>query len=81
MRLHTSLSQKTTGEIITDIQCDTSEVKEKKYSVLTIYFPDDGEMLWNIARKFGTTVEAIKSENEINNCTVSEKCMLLIPGV
>ncbi|MBE6754979.1 MAG: DUF3794 domain-containing protein [Ruminococcaceae bacterium] len=81
MRLHTSLSRKTTGEILTDIQCDTAEVKEKKYSVLTIYFPDDGELLWNIARKFGTTVDAIKSENEINNSTVSEKCMLLIPGV
>lgn len=80
IRLHASLSRKDTSEILTDIQCDTSEVKEKKYSVLTIYFPDDGEVLWNIARKFGTTVDAIKSENDVNN-TLSGKCMLLIPGV
>lgn len=81
IRLYTSLSRKTTGEILTDIQCDTSVTKEKKYSVLTIYFPDNGELLWDIARKFGTTVEAIKSENEIDNCRISEKCMLFIPGV
>lgn len=81
IRLRTSLSRKETAEILTDIQCDTSEIKEKKYSVLTIYFPDDGEMLWNIARKFGTTVDAIKSENEINEKNISQKCMLLIPGV
>lgn len=81
IRLRTSLSKKNTGEILTDILCDTSEIKEKKYAVLTIYFPDDGEMLWNIARKFGTTVEAIKSENEISEDLISKKCMLLIPGV
>ncbi len=81
VRLKTTLTKRFTGEILTDIQCDTSQIKEKKYSVLTVYFPDDGEMLWNIARKFGTTVEAIMSENDISDKKILNKCMLLIPGV
>lgn len=81
IRLITTISRKSSGEILTDIQCDTSQVKEKKCSVLTVYFPDDGESLWNIAQKFGTTVDAIKTENNISGDIIMTKCMLLIPGV
>ena len=80
IRLYTSLLKKEKTEILTDIQCDTSAQEEKKCSVLTVYFPDDGETLWNIARRFGTTVDAIKSENDVDNA-ISGKYMLLIPGV
>lgn len=81
IRLKASLSRRNTAEILTDIVCDESAPKEKKYSALTIYFCDDGEILWNIARKYNTTVDAIKLENDIKENFVSQKCMLLIPGV
>ncbi len=80
IRLNTTVSKRSTSEIITDISCD-KELKEKKCSALTVYFTEAGEVLWNIARKYNTTVDAIISENDIKNDNFSEKCMLLIPRV
>ncbi len=78
--LRVSLIRRNTTELLTDIVCDESKPKTKKYSALTIYFCDDGELVWNIARKYNTTVEAIKLENELNENMIKEKMMLLIPG-
>ncbi len=55
--------------------------RREKSCALTIYFCDKGESLWNIARKYATTVDAVMQENNIS-CDVTEKAgMLLIPGV
>ena len=48
---------------------------------LTVYFADAGEEIWDIARRYNTTVEAVEQENGITGETVAQKCMLLIPGV
>lgn len=79
-RLRATVSKRNTAEILTDISCDKTP-KEKKCSALTIYFTEDGEILWDIARKYNTTVDAIKAENEIKENSPLNKCMLLIPGM
>lgn len=76
-----TLIKRNTTEIITDIFCDESMPKDRKYSALTIYFCDDGELIWEIARKYNTTVDAIKIENELDENIIKEKSMLLIPCV
>ncbi len=81
LKLRATLCRRNTAEIITDIICDKSEAKVKKYSALTIYFSDEGEILWNIARKYNTTIDAIKAENDIKENLISQKCMLLIPSI
>ncbi len=80
IKLNVTLCRRNTGEILTDISCE-GVPKEKKCSALTIYFTEDGEVLWNIARKFNTTVDAIKNENDIKENLPLNKCMLLIPRV
>lgn len=70
-----------TRRIITSIEPVESSERQKKASTLTIYFADSGERLWNIARHYNTTVEAIQQENSITGESVNEKRMLLIPGV
>ena len=57
-----------------------NENKTKDNCALTIYFSDKGETLWNIAKKYSTTVEAIQNENNYPNEIIEEKCMLLIPA-
>ena len=74
-----TLIKRNTTEILTDISCDETKPKDRKYSALTIYFCDDGEFVWDIARKYNTTVDAIKIENEIDESIIKEKSMLLIP--
>lgn len=81
IRLRVSLSRRNSAELLTEISCDKSKPKERKYSALTIYFCDENESVWNIARKYNTTVEAIKLENDIKESQIMNKAMLLIPGV
>lgn len=46
---------------------------------ITFYYPDDGEQLWNIAKKYGTTEEIIRSANDITDDKNIGKKVLLIP--
>lgn len=57
-----------------------SENKIKNRCALTISFCDKDENIWNIARKYNTTVEAIKEENGLNCDTLENNCMLMIPS-
>ena len=46
---------------------------------LTIYFCDANEKVWDIAKKYKTTAEAILSENELDGDLITERKILLIP--
>lgn len=59
---------------------DVSERSGKsENSGITVYFPDDGEKLWDIARKFGTTEQCIKKENDITGDSFDKNGPLVIP--
>lgn len=75
-----SVSSLTEDKVIVSIQPDEDNPKKNPAAALTIYFCDVGENVWNIARKYNTTVSAIMAENELAEETVAEKRMLLIPG-
>lgn len=49
-------------------------------SAMTIFFADGGENVWDIARKYGASVEEIKKINDITNDTLEAACMLLVPN-
>lgn len=67
-------------KIITDVIADESKPRVKdKSAALSIYYADTGESLWNIAREYCTSVNAIKLENELNSEFVENRGMLLIP--
>ncbi|MCL2195536.1 MAG: DUF3794 domain-containing protein [Oscillospiraceae bacterium] len=48
---------------------------------LTIYFASHGEPLWDIAKRYRTTMDAVRLENEITGETATGGQMLLIPSV
>ena len=50
-------------------------------SPLTIYFACEGESLWEIAKRYRTTVDAVCRENELTDNTACAGQMLLIPCV
>ncbi|MDE6124775.1 MAG: LysM peptidoglycan-binding domain-containing protein, partial [Eubacterium sp.] len=39
------------------------------------------EALWDIAKKFRTSVDLIKSENELKDDVIDTRRILLIPGM
>lgn len=65
---------------VSDIILSADDSIKNNNCALTIYFCEKNEALWDIARKYNTTVDAIKTENEIENDVMSENCMLLIPS-
>ncbi|MEG1180267.1 MAG: DUF3794 domain-containing protein, partial [Oscillospiraceae bacterium] len=69
------------SKMIDSININEEQGKKKQKAALTIYFSQGGENVWDIARRYNTTVEAIMRENSLADEQVSEKAMLLIPGI
>lgn len=67
--------------IISNISVDESKTRQSTAAALTIYYSEEGESVWNIARRYNTTVEAVMNENNLDSETVGSRRMLLIPSV
>ena len=66
--------------VISAISMDESNLKEKDgMSPLTLYYADNGECVWDIAKKYNTSVTAILQENDIEEETLGQGGMILIP--
>ena len=68
-------------KILKELCVRDDKPKAKSGAALSIYFTDEGERLWDIARSHNTTVELIEQENGLKDETVNEKMMLLIPCI
>ena len=67
---------------ITDVYLNEDLPLEKNHKyALKIYYTDKNEDLWEIAKKYGTSVNAIIEENEIEDNNITNNGMLLIPIV
>lgn len=68
-----------TQEIVSDIICD-EEITESAKRGITIFFCDGNENLWDIAKKYKTTIDDIMTANELKGEDEVVKGMkLLIP--
>ena len=54
--------------------------KIKNNCALTISFCDKDENIWNIAKKYNTTVDAIREENGLASDVLENNRMLMIPS-
>ena len=85
LELKTEISLEATVIILKTVECVSKATVDENLSAfadgfaLTVYYCEKGESLWNIARKYNTTVDCIKAENSIEEDFVPEKRMLLIP--
>lgn len=64
-------------EIITEMA--ETERKDVKKTCLMVYFVQDGDTLWEIAKRYGTTVQSIKSANEMETDDLLSGRKILIP--
>lgn len=58
---------------------ETEQNLKDENTSLIIYYAQSGENIWDIARKYKTSPECIKTENNINFETLASNTMLLIP--
>ena len=64
---------------LAEIEWQETENSACDQPALIIYFTEDGDTLWNIAKKYGTTVEKIKTANGIEEDTLLRGRKILIP--
>lgn len=66
--------------VIGSISVDETATKQKNAAApLTLYYADKGECVWDIAKRYNTSVTAILQENDIEEETLSQGGMILIP--
>ena len=66
---------------VTDIMVDESRPNPERNAALTIFFGRKGESVWNIARQYSTSMEAVMEENALADEILEENRMLMIPMV
>lgn len=79
--IHCSFSVflKETHEVISEVAIDIDHpLEEKLKAPLIVYYGEKGERLWDIARKYATSVERIKLVNELHRDVLEDKKLLLI---
>ncbi len=65
---------------VVSVEGSEERKREKdKTAALTLYYADEGENLWSIARIYCTSVEAIKLENDMTDDVIQARGMILIP--
>lgn len=80
IRVCGSLYQYCFYNVVNTITIDESRKKQPCTDVvLRLYFAECGERIWDIAKRFNTSVDAILLENSLDCDTLSERGMLLIP--
>ncbi len=71
-----------TVNAITEISLNEERPKEKNGDyALKLYYAESGEAVWDIAKRYNTSVSAITAENELEQEQLTAPCMLLIPIV
>ena len=69
-------------EVIESVLLDTEKPKEKNTEyALKMYYAEENEDIFAIAKKYNTRPKAIMEENELEEDVLSEPCLLLIPIV
>ena len=80
LRLASSVFEQASCRAVADISADEEHPREKDTSAaLTIYYADASESLWDIARMYCTSADAIREENGLAEDFIPENGMLLIP--
>lgn len=73
---------KETVEVISDVELDVEHpLEQMAEKPLVIYYGEKGERLWDIARKYATSVAAIKSINDFDRDVLDGKQLLLISAI
>lgn len=70
---------KETQEVISDLSIDTENpLPASRVAPVVVYYGERGERLWDIARKYATSVDKIRDANGLKSDVLLEKKLILI---
>ena len=73
--------EQTHALVLTELALDESKPKAVSSAALYIYYAGPGENVWDIARRYNTSVDEVVDVNHLSSHILPEKTMLLIPAV
>jgi len=80
LKINASVYEKKELSLISDISLnETRPIENKNEFAMTIYFADDNEAVWDIARKYNASVDEIMNINSLENEILPQGKMILIP--
>ena len=79
LRMQGGLFSQYRKKVISDVSVDESRPKARRENLLYLYYASQQEPVWEIAKRYNTSVEAIQEGNQLEDSVLNEKKMLLIP--
>lgn len=68
------------SNLITSVEVNEESIKKRNSEIaLVLYYADPGEEVWDIAKKYNSSPKEISTLNELNEDTIVNKRVLLIP--
>lgn len=61
--------------------CEDRKKSTSNGYALIVYYPSDSELLWDVAKRYNTSVDSIKKANNLDGDRIPDGKMLLIPCV
>ena len=74
-----SLCDEKTYPCVTAVTCEQERRVSHSDCALVLYFADEGENVWDIAKHYRTKQNLLAEENSLSNTVLSTSCMLLVP--
>lgn len=82
IRMEISMFKKKSLRTVTEVTADEEHVRQRDTkAALTLYYAGHGESVWNIAREYSVSCDAVMAENELTDDKVLQGRMLLIPNI
>lgn len=82
MEITGMLYQSSSVNVISELSVEEDHPKEKDQNcALRIYFAEKGESVWEIAKRYSTSVAGILEQNALESDTLPENSMIFIPMV
>lgn len=80
LKINCTLFDEISIDAVSDITVSDEKTVPTK-SAVTVYYPQSEESLWEIAKKYNTTVSLICEENDLDGETTAQRRLIFIPSV
>lgn len=79
IRVQGELLRRVVRSVLCSLAVEQTKPKTHRDCQLYLYYANDNEPVWEIAKRYNTSVEAITSGNQIDGAAIQGKTMLIIP--
>lgn len=77
--VNASVFERNDISLITDLKFTDKVISRKSNCAMTVYFTGKDECVWDIARRYNSSVEEIKAINSLEDSCLNEGSMILVP--